>query len=94
MSVEVLKKISQIDGIRLGVAASGERYQDRNDLLVIELSEGASCKALFTRNAFCAAPVSVARQHLDTQISTRYLIVNAGNAVSYTHLTLPTKRIV
>ena len=80
MSVEVLKKISQIDGIRLGVAASGERYQDRNDLMIIELAEGTSCKALFTRNVFCAAPVSVARQHLDAGVSTRYLIVNAGNA--------------
>jgi len=80
MNVEVLKKISQIDGIRLGVAASGERYQNRNDLMVIELSEGTSCKALFTRNAFCAAPVIVARRHLDAQVSTRYLIVNAGNA--------------
>ena len=76
----MLKKISQIDGIRLGVAASGERYQNRNDLMVIELSEGTSCKALFTRNAFCAAPVIVARRHLDAQVSTRYLIVNAGNA--------------
>ena len=34
MSVKLLKEILPVDGIRLGVAASGERYENRNDLLV------------------------------------------------------------
>jgi len=34
---------------------------------------------VFTRNAFCAAPVIVAREHLGRQ-APRYLLINAGNA--------------
>ncbi len=79
MSVKLLKEILPVDGIRLGVAASGERYENRNDLLVMELSEGTSSAAIFTKNVFCAAPVTVARSHLKT-MAPRYLIVNAGNA--------------
>ncbi|MEN8167865.1 MAG: bifunctional ornithine acetyltransferase/N-acetylglutamate synthase, partial [Pseudomonadota bacterium] len=68
-----------VSGIRLGVAAAGIKYPGRNDLLVIELREGASCAGVFTRNAFCAAPVHVARRHLRAA-SPRYLLVNSGNA--------------
>ncbi|MFO7602303.1 MAG: bifunctional glutamate N-acetyltransferase/amino-acid acetyltransferase ArgJ, partial [Gammaproteobacteria bacterium] len=35
--------------------------------------------AVFTRNAFCAAPVQIARAHLQAQ-APRYLLINAGNA--------------
>jgi len=45
----------------------------------MELAEGARCAAVFTRNAFCAAPVIVAREHL-TEEQPRYLITNTGNA--------------
>ena len=79
MSVELSKKILPVKGIRLGTAESGERYENRADLVVMELSEGASSAAVFTRNVFCAAPVIVARRHLET-MAPRYLIVNAGNA--------------
>jgi len=79
MSVELSKKILPVKGIRLGTAESGERYENRADLVVMELSEGASSAAVFTRNVFCAAPVIIARRHLET-MAPRYLIVNAGNA--------------
>jgi glutamate N-acetyltransferase/amino-acid N-acetyltransferase len=52
-----------VRGIRLGTAAAGIKHQDRDDLLVIEAAAGSSCAAVFTRNAFCAAPVVVAREH-------------------------------
>ncbi len=68
-----------VAGIRLGTAAAGISHPDRDDLLVIELPAGATCSAVFTRNAFCAAPVLVARAHLQ-QGSPRYLLVNSGNA--------------
>lgn len=68
-----------VTGIRLGTAAAGVSYPDREDLLVIELPVGATCAAVFTRNAFCAAPVLVAREHLRRD-NPRYLLVNAGNA--------------
>jgi len=68
-----------IRGLRLGCTAAGIRYQGRNDLVAIELPSGAACAAVFTRNAFCAAPVVVAREHL-RRAAPRYLVVNSGNA--------------
>ncbi|MEW8287321.1 MAG: bifunctional glutamate N-acetyltransferase/amino-acid acetyltransferase ArgJ [Candidatus Thiodiazotropha endolucinida] len=68
-----------IPGIRLGTAAAGIKYPDRDDMVVIEVAEGASCAAVFTRNAFCAAPVQLAKKHLALR-SPRYLLINSGNA--------------
>jgi glutamate N-acetyltransferase/amino-acid N-acetyltransferase len=68
-----------VPGIRLSTAAAGIRYQGRDDLVLIELAPGGSCAAVFTRNAFCAAPVIVAREHLGKG-PVRYLLVNSGNA--------------
>ncbi len=68
-----------VPGVRLGTAAAGIRYPDRQDLLLIELPAGATCAAVFTRNAFCAAPVVVARRHV-AAAAPRYLLVNSGNA--------------
>ena len=68
-----------IPGIRLGAAAAEIRYRGRNDLLLIELAEGATCAAVFTRNAFCAAPVVLARRHL-AAAPTAFLMINSGNA--------------
>jgi glutamate N-acetyltransferase / amino-acid N-acetyltransferase len=68
-----------IPGIRLGAAAAEIRYRGRNDLLLIELAEGATCAAVFTRNAFCAAPVVLARRHL-AAAPTAFLLINSGNA--------------
>jgi glutamate N-acetyltransferase / amino-acid N-acetyltransferase len=69
----------KVPGVRLGVAAAGIKYPDRQDMLVIELAESGSCAAVFTRNAFCAAPVHVAKAHLQTG-TPRYLLINSGNA--------------
>ena len=71
--------MSRVQGIRLATVAAGIRYQGRDDLLLIELAEGGTCAAVFTRNAFCAAPVTVAREHL-AKGPVRYLLINSGNA--------------
>lgn len=71
--------LTGIPGVRLGTAAAGIKYTDRKDMLVMELAEGGSCAAVFTRNAFCAAPVHVAKAHLQ-KTSPRYLLINSGNA--------------
>jgi glutamate N-acetyltransferase/amino-acid N-acetyltransferase len=68
-----------IRGLRLGCTQAGIRYKGRNDLVAIELPAGAACAAVFTRNAFCAAPVVVAREHLGGT-APRYLVINSGNA--------------
>ena len=71
--------VERVNGIRLAVAAAGIRYQNRNDLLLIELSEQTELAAVFTRNKFRAAPVELAIQNI-SKSKPRYLIINAGNA--------------
>jgi glutamate N-acetyltransferase/amino-acid N-acetyltransferase len=48
-------------------------------MLVLELPKEATCAGVFTQNAFCAAPVRIAREHLGSAMP-RYLLVNSGNA--------------
>ena len=70
-----------VAGIQLGVAQAGIKKPGKDDLLVIALAPGASTAAVFTQNAFSAAPVRLARDHLaacDGQPA--YLLVNTGNA--------------
>ncbi len=67
-----------VRGIRLGTAPAGIKRKERDDLLVIEAGPAATCAAVFTQNAFCAAPVIVAREHLAA--APRWLLINSGNA--------------
>ena len=69
----------KVAGIRLGTTCAGIKYPNRRDLVVIEAAAGTRAAAVFTRNAFCAAPVIVARMHL-AAASPRYLVINTGNA--------------
>jgi glutamate N-acetyltransferase/amino-acid N-acetyltransferase len=68
-----------VAGVRLGSASLGIRSDPRDDLAVMELAAGSRAAAVFTQNVFCAAPVTVAREHLSGQ-APRYLLINAGNA--------------
>lgn len=73
------EKLLPVSGVRLSAVAAGIRYQGRDDLVLMELAEGSQCAAVFTKNAFCAAPVIVAREHI-AMTAPRYLLVNSGNA--------------
>ena len=73
-----LPPLRPIPGVRLGTASAGIRQAERDDVAVIELTDEAVCAAVFTRNAFCAAPVIAAREHLKS--SPRWLLINSGNA--------------
>jgi len=76
-------KLLPVKGVSLGVAEAGIRKVDRKDLLVMKLESGARVAGVFTQNRFCAAPVTVARQHLsmlDPGASVRALVVNTGCA--------------
>jgi glutamate N-acetyltransferase / amino-acid N-acetyltransferase len=69
-----------VKGVTLGVAAAGIQKSGRKDLLVMRLDEGAQVAGVFTQNRFCAAPVTVAREHLFSERPIRALVVNTGNA--------------
>lgn len=74
-----IPEVLPVPGVRLGTAAAGIRYRDRPDLVVLELASGTQGAAVLTRNAFCAAPVTLVRRHL-TAAAPRYLLINSGNA--------------
>lgn len=79
VGLSALPSLFPVTGVRLGTVCAGIKKPGRRDLVVIELCEGATCAAVFTRNAFCAAPVVVAKRHL-AQSTPRYLLINTGNA--------------
>ena len=68
-----------IPGIRLGVAQAGIKYTNRDDLTIIEIAEGSTTAAVFTQNAFRAAPVFVAERN-NAAVDARYILINSGNA--------------
>lgn len=72
-------KLIPVAGIRMGTACAGIKRPGRRDLVVFELAEGTSTAAVFTRNAFCAAPVELAKKHIQAA-APRYLLINTGNA--------------
>ena len=78
-----LSQLSPVDGVQIGVCKAGIKYPDRYDLTVVSIDEGANVAGVFTKNQFCAAPVSVSKKHLSLNspsASARYLVINTGNA--------------
>jgi len=71
--------LAPVPGVRLAATSLGVRAAPRDDLTLLAIAPGASVAATLTRNAFCAAPVSVCREHLRAA-TPRFLVVNAGNA--------------
>jgi len=73
--------IHPVAGVALGTARAGIRKQGRRDMLVVRLAPGSTVAGVFTRNRFCAAPVRVCREHLETNGGAmRAIVVNTGNA--------------
>jgi glutamate N-acetyltransferase / amino-acid N-acetyltransferase len=80
LSVPAADDLLPVPGVELGTAEAGIKRTNRKDLLVIRLVEGATVTGVFTTNRFCAAPVTVAREHLAAGKGIRALVVNTGNA--------------
>jgi glutamate N-acetyltransferase/amino-acid N-acetyltransferase len=72
-----------IDGVRLGAAAAGIRYQGRPDLVMAELAPGTTAAGVFTTSRCPGAPVDWCRSAL-TAGRARAVVVNAGNANVFT----------
>jgi glutamate N-acetyltransferase/amino-acid N-acetyltransferase len=76
---ENLENIYPIAGINMAAVSAGIKKHGRLDVVLFELCEGATVAGVYTQNAFCAAPVQVARQH-NAEADARYLLINTGNA--------------
>ncbi|MCP5160963.1 MAG: bifunctional glutamate N-acetyltransferase/amino-acid acetyltransferase ArgJ [Hahellaceae bacterium] len=74
-----LPEMFPVSGVKIGVAKAGIKKPGRRDVVVFEIAEGATVAGVFTKNAFCAAPVVLCKQHL-AQKAPRYLLINTGNA--------------
>jgi glutamate N-acetyltransferase/amino-acid N-acetyltransferase len=75
----VVAQLSPIAGVRLATAQAGIKYPNRDDIVLVEVSPDATVACVFTQNQFCAAPVTIARQH-NSSAASRYLLINTGNA--------------
>ena len=68
-----------VPGFQLGTASAGIKKPGREDLVLMAIAPGGRAAGVFTQNAFCAAPVQLAKAHL-AGTATRYLVTNTGNA--------------
>ncbi|MHB1590711.1 MAG: bifunctional glutamate N-acetyltransferase/amino-acid acetyltransferase ArgJ [Sulfuricella sp.] len=73
-------QLLSVKGLTLGIAEAGIKKANRKDLLVMRLGERAQVAGVFTQNRFCAAPVTLCKEHLAAGKSIRALVVNTGNA--------------
>lgn len=79
VGLEVPEALLPVVGVTLATASAGIKYQNHPDVVLMALAEGTTTAAVFTKNAFCAAPVTLAKAHLFEQ-QPRLLLINSGNA--------------
>lgn len=72
------QSLLNIKGVLSSSIDAGIKNNDAPDLSLITLSPGATTAGVFTQNVFCAAPVLVAKNHL--QGNPLALLINSGNA--------------
>ncbi|MDU8361605.1 bifunctional glutamate N-acetyltransferase/amino-acid acetyltransferase ArgJ [Pseudomonas syringae group sp. J309-1] len=73
-----LPTLHPVPGFELGISSAGIKRPGRKDVVVMRCAEGSSVAGVFTLNAFCAAPVTLAKQRVNGPV--RYLLTNTGNA--------------
>ncbi|MEW6676871.1 MAG: bifunctional glutamate N-acetyltransferase/amino-acid acetyltransferase ArgJ [Pseudomonadota bacterium] len=69
-----------VPGVELGIASAGIKKPGRKDVLVMTIAPDSEVVGVFTQNRFCAAPVTVCKEHLHGEGHIRALVVNTGNA--------------
>ena len=80
LTVPDAKTLLPVPGLELGITAAGIRKANRKDLLVMRLAANSKVAGVFTQNRFCAAPVTLCREHLAKGDGIRALVVNTGCA--------------
>jgi glutamate N-acetyltransferase / amino-acid N-acetyltransferase len=72
-------KMHPVKGVKLTSVSAGIKRVGRKDVVLFSLAEGSNVAGVFTLNAFCAAPVTVCKEHL-AKAPIRFLVINSGNA--------------
>jgi glutamate N-acetyltransferase/amino-acid N-acetyltransferase len=68
----------EVKGVEYSSVASGIKKNNTLDLSLVKLIDGSVTAAVFTQNIFCAAPIIVAKNHLNSDVLV--LLINSGNA--------------
>ncbi len=68
-----------VRGLQLAACASGIKTNGSADMVLMVAGEGTQSAAVFTQNAYCAAPVEIAKRHMQLA-SCSALLINSGNA--------------
>jgi glutamate N-acetyltransferase / amino-acid N-acetyltransferase len=78
-----LPALPPLAGVRLSATAAGIRYQDRTDVVLVEVAPNSTTAGVFTSNKCPGAPIDWCRASLKSG-KARLLVVNAGNANVFT----------
>lgn len=74
-----------VPGVEMGAAATGLKYKNRPDLLLVTFQKGAVGAGVFTQSKMPAAPVDWSKTAIEANDGqVRALVVNAGNANAFT----------
>ena len=81
VGLKVPGEILAVPGVRLaGLHAGLKADPESLDLALIELAPGSELALVMTQSHFAAAPVELARRHVQSGKAPRYLLINSGNA--------------
>ena len=83
LAPDEMPKLAAVKGVSLATAASGMKYQGRDDVLLMVFDPPAAVAGVMTRSSTAAASVDWCREVLK-QGEARALLVNAGNANAFT----------
>ncbi len=75
--------LPEIAGLAVGTAATGMKYQNRDDLMLLVADEGCVFAGSFTTSQTASAPVHLSRAGIKSGTA-RAVITNAGNANAFT----------
>lgn len=79
IGLPTIPQLAAVPGIKLGAVNAGISKVDKDDLALITCPASTVTAAVFTKNRFCAAPVTIAKRHLK-KCSPRALVINSGIA--------------
>ena len=76
--ISMSTNLLEVKGVEYSSVASGIKKNNALDLSLVKLIDGSVTAAVFTQNIFCAAPIIVAKNHLNSDVLA--LLINSGNA--------------
>ena len=76
--ISMSTNLLEVKGVEYSSVASGVKKNNTLDLSLVKLIDGSVTAAVFTQNIFCAAPIIVAKNHLNSDVLA--LLINSGNA--------------